>query len=370
MKISVEPARFADLITQAGRHTSGPIDPILAGLLLEADGDQLTVSAYNRDTSYRGHMPADIAEPGRVLLPGRVLADAAKSLAKRRDMLQLAATPAETTITCGAAIMTIRAMPADDFPTLPQPATTVGEVDGEDLRDAVTQVAPACKPEKPVKPEHAVVRLDIDGVEITWVGADNYRMATRVTPWNSAVPDTRLAAHVPVRAFRDVAKDFKGPVTVGIDTNLVSLASANHTVTIGQYQVEEYTNYKPRLAAPLPTTATVDTEALLEAVKRVVLFADGQDVTLGITPDAIGVHAGDISLIGRGTDTIACTLDGDPMTLRFQPPFLLDGLEGINTEQTVIGMSAPGRYITLTSTDQAFKYLVVPLKPRIAQAAA
>ncbi|WP_188187998.1 DNA polymerase III subunit beta [Nonomuraea sp. SYSU D8015] len=365
MKISVEPSLFADLVARAGHHTSGPIEPVLAGLLLEADGATMTVSAFNRESSFRATMPAEVAEPGKTLLPGRLLADAAKGLAKRHDFLQMASTTAETTITCGSAVMTIRALPADDFPALPQPAAAVGTVDAADLRDAVSQVAPACKPEKPVKPEHAVVRMDIDGDEITWVGADNYRMATRITPWNPGTPDARLAAHVPVRAFRDMVKDFgKGSVTLGVSDTLVSLASAEQTVTIGQYQIDEYTDYKPRLAKPLPTTVTVETEALLEAVKRVVLFAENQDVTLDIGPDEISVHAGDIAGVGRGADTVPCEVGGDTMTLRFQPPFLIDGLEGVHTEKTVIGMTAPGRYILISSTDQAFKYLAVPLRAR------
>lgn len=365
MKISVEPALFADTIARAARHTSShAADPILSGLHLEADRDTVTVSAFNRDTSFKATLPAEVAEPGRTLLPGRVLTEAVKTLAKRREMLELAATEHETTGTCGASIFTIRALPAKDFPALPEPAAAVGTIDAADLRDAVTQVAPVCKPDKPAKPEHAVVRVDIDGDTITWVGADNYRMAARATEWQPAGTGVVPAIHVPVRELRDVARDFTaGPVTLGSDGNVLSLADAQQTVTVRQYQVEEYTNYKPRLAAQLPTTVTVDTEALLDAVKRVTLFADeSQDVTLDVGDTAIGVHAGDISLIGRGADRVDCVLDGDAMTLRFQPQYLLDGLDAIHTEKTLIGLTAPGRYITLTSSDAIFKYLTIPLR--------
>lgn len=364
MKICVEPSLFADLIGRAARHTSShAADPILSGLLLEAGRDTVTVSALNRGTSIKATIPAEVAEPGHTLLPGRVLAEAVKTLAKRREMLELAATEHETTGTCGASIFTIRAIPAANFPALPEPAKAVGAIDATDLRDAVTQVAPVCKPDKPAKPEHAVVRIAINGDTITWVGADNYRMAARATEWQPANTGAVPAIHVPVRELRDVARDFTaGTVTLGSDGNVLSLADTQQTVTVRQYQVEEYVNYEPRLAAQLPTTVTVDTAALLDAVKRVTLFADEtHDVTLDIGDTAIGVHAGDISLIGRGADSVDCHLDGDRMTLRFQPQYLLDGLEGIHTEKTVIGLTAPGRYITLTSTDELFKYLTIPL---------
>lgn len=365
MKVSVEPSLFADLVSRAGHHAAtSNIEPVLAGLLLEAAGDTLTVSAQNRDTSLKARMPAEVAEPGRALLPSRVLGEAAKSLAKRRDFLQLAATVGETTITCGTAEMAIRALPADKFPGLPKAVAAVGQIDAGDLRDAVAQVAWACKPDKPVKPGHAVIRIDIDGDTITWAGADNYRMAARETPWNPGTPDAKLAAHVPVREFREAVKDFaSGPVTLGADGNLVTLASADQTVTIRQYQIHEYADYKPRLATPLPTTVRVETEALLEAVKRVTLFTEGMgSVTLDIDHGSIGVHAGDISLIGRGADTVEAQLDGDAMQLRFQPPFIAEPLAAIHTEHTVMGLSAPGRYVILASTDEVFRYLAAPLK--------
>ncbi|MFC4122076.1 DNA polymerase III subunit beta [Nonomuraea zeae] len=367
MKVSVEPSLFADLVGRAGHHVpTSTTEPILKGLLLEAADDTLTVSAQNRDTSLKASMPAEVAEPGRALLPGRVLGEATKSLAKSRDYLQLAATAAESTITCGTAVMTIRALPADEFPGLPRAAVAVGQIDAGDLREAIAQVAWACKPDKPAKPEHAVIRIDIDGDTITWAGADNYRMAARVTPWGPGTPDAQMAAHVPVREFREAVKDFSsGPVTLGANDNLVSLASADQTATIRQYQIEEYADYQPRLAKPLPTTVRVETEALLEAVKRVTLFTEGLgSINLDIQADCIGIHAGDISLIGRGADTVEAQLDGDAMQLRFQPPFIIEPLASIHTEHTVIGLSAPGRYVILASTDEVFRYLAAPLKPR------
>jgi DNA polymerase-3 subunit beta len=367
VKVSVEPSLFADLVGRAARHTApNDPEPVFGGILLEAADDRLTVSAQTRDTSLKASMLGDVAEPGRALLPGKVLEAAAKSLAKSRDMLQLAATPAETTITCGSSVMTIRNKVADEFPELPGVAAPIGTVDAGDMRDAVTQVAPACKPDKPVRPEHTVVRIDVDGDEITWVGADNYRLAARVTPWNPAVYGTKLAAHLPVRVISTVARDFaKGPVTLGVEPNLVTMSSAEQVVTVRQFQIPDYTDFKPRLAHPLPTTVTVDTEALLDTVKRVTLFADQNvGVHLDIGPEAIGVHAGDIANIGRGADTVPCELDGDAMTLRFQPAYLLDGLEGVHTERLALNLSAPGRYILIQSADQAFQYLAVPLKPR------
>lgn len=92
MKLTAEPKTLAEAIAWTARTIpTRPVVPILAGLLLEADDDQLTVSAFDYDTSSRATISCDVAEPGRVVLPGRLLAELTKTLPDRA-MLTLTTT--------------------------------------------------------------------------------------------------------------------------------------------------------------------------------------------------------------------------------------------------------------------------------------
>ena len=62
-----------------GRCPSRPVVPVLSGLRLDA-ADGLTLSCFDYELSATTRLPADIAEPGSALVPGRLLAEITRSL--------------------------------------------------------------------------------------------------------------------------------------------------------------------------------------------------------------------------------------------------------------------------------------------------
>src|ERR1700693_2370482 len=73
-----------DALAEAGAWVarslpSRPVLPILSGLLLEADADGLTLSCFDYEVSARIRVDAEVADPGTVLVPGRLLAEITRS---------------------------------------------------------------------------------------------------------------------------------------------------------------------------------------------------------------------------------------------------------------------------------------------------
>ena len=54
--------------------------PILGGVLIEADGSSVTLSAFDYESSARTTIAAEVTTPGRTLVSGRLLADIASRL--------------------------------------------------------------------------------------------------------------------------------------------------------------------------------------------------------------------------------------------------------------------------------------------------
>ena len=72
MKFTVEREALAEAVTSVARALpSRPVIPVLAGLLLRASSDGLTLSCFDYEVSARIRVPADVAEPGKALVPGR-----------------------------------------------------------------------------------------------------------------------------------------------------------------------------------------------------------------------------------------------------------------------------------------------------------
>ncbi|MGO1383451.1 MAG: DNA polymerase III subunit beta, partial [Arachnia sp.] len=76
MKIRVERDALADAVAWVARSLPNrPTAPILAGLLIEAEGDAVTLSSFDSTTSAKVSMPAEVSDEGTVLVSGRLLSD-------------------------------------------------------------------------------------------------------------------------------------------------------------------------------------------------------------------------------------------------------------------------------------------------------
>ena len=74
--------------------------PILSGVLIEATGDSVTFSTFDYEASSKTTVTATVDQPGRVLVPGRLLNDIAGRLPQAPVTLEL--TDTKVLVTCGS----------------------------------------------------------------------------------------------------------------------------------------------------------------------------------------------------------------------------------------------------------------------------
>src|SRR5690348_15738347 len=81
MKFRVERDALADAVAWAARSLSArPTIPVLAGLLLSVDGDQLSVSGFDLEASTEVDLEVTAGATGQALVSGRLLAEISRSL--------------------------------------------------------------------------------------------------------------------------------------------------------------------------------------------------------------------------------------------------------------------------------------------------
>src|SRR6185437_14252018 len=81
VKFRVERDALGEAVAWVARALPArPVIPVLSGLHLEAAGAGLTLSCFDYEVSARVAVPAEIDEPGTALVPGRLLAEIARSL--------------------------------------------------------------------------------------------------------------------------------------------------------------------------------------------------------------------------------------------------------------------------------------------------
>ncbi len=375
MELRVERDALADAVVWTARSLPArPPMQVLLGLLLEAGDDGLSVSGFDYEVSSRVSVPATVPEPGRVLVPGRLLSDIVRSLPAAPVDLRVEG--GRVVLTCGAARFTLPTMQVEDYPSLPDMPGTAGTLESDVFAAAVAQVALAAGRDDTL-PVLTGVRVEIEGDTLTLAATDRYRLAVRTLSWRPATPDLSTTALVPARTLADVAKALtSGPeVTVALATGaagegMIGFEGAGRRST-SRLLEGEFPKYRSLLPSESSAVAEVPTPAFVEAVKRVALVAErNTPVRLGFSADGLVLEAGG-SDQAQASEQLACGWEGEPMQIAFNPGFLLDGLSAVDSDATTLSFTGPTRPAVLTGKRQPdastgevadYRYLLMPVR--------
>ncbi|MFJ3402760.1 DNA polymerase III subunit beta [Promicromonospora sp. NPDC090134] len=373
MKFRVERDVLADAVTWTARTLpTRPPAPVLAGVRIEADAQGvINLASFDYETSARSEIPAEVAEPGTVLVSGRLLAEISRALPNKPVDVVLEGN--KVVVTCGASRFTLLTMPVDEYPALPGLPEVSGTVSGDAFTHAVAQVTVAASRDDTL-PLLTGVRVEIEGERITLLSTDRYRLALRELTWTPATPGFSAVALVRARTLNDVAKSLGsgGLVNVGLSTgqglDLVGFEAGGRQTT-SQLVDGDYPAVRRLFPDSTPIHAVVATAPLIEAAKRVSLVAERN------TPIRLSFSEGQVVLdAGQGDDAQAsealeAVLVGEDIAVAFNPQFLLDGLGALGTDFVRLSFTHPNKPVEFTGQgsldgedDSAYRYLLVPIR--------
>jgi DNA polymerase-3 subunit beta len=355
MRFNLERDALAEAVAWVARSLpSRPVLPILSGLLLEANADGLTLSCFDYEVSARIRVDAEVADPGTVLVPGRLLAEITRSLPSAT--VEFGHGSDDVTLTCGPASFTLVTLPVRDYPRLPELPRLAGLVDGGVLAAAIGQVVPAASRDDTL-PVITGVNVEIDGDVLKLVATDRYRLAVRELGWNPAQPGSRgtllvpaktladagrmMAPGVPVRvmmggdagtAWSDGAAGAASPGAASPDPSslraadaMIGLESAGRRLTT-RLIAGEYIKYSSRFPEDFGSRGDMPAIPLAEAVKRVALVAErGSSVRLSFGHGKVTIEAGTEGQ-ARARETVPADFSGNETAIAFSPHYLMDGL--------------------------------------------
>ena len=205
VEFRVERQTLAEAVAWAARTLPArPALPVLAGMLIEATGDDgLVLAGFDYEVSARAQVEAAVAEPGRVLVPGRLLAEIVRNLPPQP--VDVFTKGSEVVVRCGPAEFGLTTLPVEDYPTLPEPPSRAGTVPGDVFAAAVAQVVPAAGKDDTL-PMLTGVRIDFEGDTMWLACTDRYRIAARELTWAPADASFSTGVVVPARTLADTAK--------------------------------------------------------------------------------------------------------------------------------------------------------------------
>jgi len=373
MKFRVERDALADAVAWTAKSLpTRPSVPVLAGVLMRVSDGQLTVSGFDYEVSSQVTIGVQADSDGAALVSGRLLAEITKALPAKPA--EIAAVGTHLELVCGSARFTLPTMPVEDYPTLPSMPEMAGIIDASTFAHAVAQVAIAAGRDDTI-PMLTGVRMELDGTTLSLLATDRYRAAVREISWRPKDDGVNLQALVPARTLAETAKTLGplgGDVLValsrgGVGEGLIGFTGGSRRTTSRLLDPDS-----PKIRALFPdqhtARATLSVAALTEVVKRVALVADRTTpVRLSFAEGEVVIEAGG-SEDARASEAMEGEFTGEPLTVAFNPGYLLDGLSVLDAPTVFISFTTAMKPAVISPAAEdgepipGYRYLIMPMR--------
>ncbi|MGZ5312752.1 MAG: DNA polymerase III subunit beta [Solirubrobacterales bacterium] len=364
MKITAQRQAFLDALQVVSRAVSTRAAlQALTGILLDIKNGALRLRATDMELGLEVSVEAEISGEGSAVLPGRLLVDVVRSLPEGEIGLELRAAERDVEITAGSSSFHLRTLSADDFPAVPAAEGEALELPAEPLRATINRVASAASRDE-ARPVLTGILLKIEGSELTMVATDSYRLAVKRTELDGAAEE--IEANVPARALRELARlsedDEQQAVQVNLSRNQALFRIGG--VSLSSRLIDgQFPNYRQLLPESFEHEVKLDRAELLEVVRRVAQVAQrNAALRLAFSPGELVVSA-ETPDLGDAREAIPVSFEGEPIEIGFNPEFVRDGLESLDSEQLVLKLISPLRPGLIEPADaDDFSYLVMPIR--------
>ena len=372
MKFVVERDALVDAVNWVSKSISNrPITTALLGIVIDA-GDEITLSGSDLETAAKAKLKADVSQKGKVLVPGRLLAEISRSLPTKPITFNLEGS--RVLVSAGSAKFTLPTLPLVEYPTLPELPSASGSLNSDLFATAVNQVAIAAGKDDSL-PTLTGVFVEINKNQITLAATDRYRLAVRELTWSAQDANIETTSLLRARTLADAAKSLIGSsqVTIALapsNTNekLVGFISEGKTMT-SRVLDGSFPPFRHLLPSESTADAVIEVAPFLDSVRRVALVTDKTvPLRLNFSNNTLQLEAG-TGDEAQASEKLDINYKGEDINIAFNPTFLTDGLNAINTAFVHIMFTGANKPAVLTGQTEAtsapitnYKYLLMPMR--------
>src|SRR4051794_20719985 len=364
VKFRCERDTLAEAIATAQRTVASRTGalPVLQDLRITASGDGLELVGSDLEITNRVQVPAEVEETGVAVVP-KMLGDIVRKL--EPGPVVVTVTGDEAVITAGRFSTSLRLKPAEDYPRLASNDGQGVRVDAAAFALALRQVVRAASKDD-LRPILTGVLLTTHAGGLRLVATDSYRLAVRDLKGVSMLAEGQrvLVAAKGLSEVQRLAGD--GEIEVVLRERDVVFRTSRAEVTARLIE-GEFPNYEQLIPSGYPNRLIVARAALIEALDRVQIVGQNRDnaavrLTMNATGLELSMSAQDV---GSAQESVDAKFEGTELTVAFNPAFLHEGVDAVDTEEVVLETVDPLKPATLHASDAEngnFLYLLMPVR--------
>lgn len=364
MKFSCEKALLTSAVSTTSRAVAAKSSiPAMEGILIEAD-TRLRLTGYNLETGIQATVPAEIKEPGSLVLSARLFGEIIRKMPD--DVVVFTAKDYMVNIKCGMSEFNILGTDPEEFPELPSVEQQNAVVlEQSVLRSMISQTLFAVS-DNESRPIHTGSLFEVEDGQLTVVSVDGYRLALRREKLENVGKDESFSFVVPGSALSEVERicSGEGPVTVSQGARHI-MFQAGQTVLVCRRLEGEFLPYRNAIPRNNKIHVECDAKALLSSIDRVSLIISEKlksplRCVFGDGMVSITTKTG----IGDAADQCPITGDGQGLEIGFNNKYLMDALKAAPADRLRLEFTsgvAPC-VILPAEGEETFVYMVLPVR--------
>ncbi len=338
--------------------------PILQNVFIQTKDGRIMLFGTSLDTGVVYWCDGKVEKEGSVCVPAKILGEFITTLPTQTVVLE--AQEGGLVVSCGGFRATIATSPPAEFPPVPVVGSTAAtKIKAQDFSHLLRHVLFAAATDE-ARPVLSGVRFMVVASGAMVFATDGYRLSQK----NTGVKFPKdLDVIVPGKALSEVTR----LATQAGEEGVVSLALTEDgqiMFAVGDAEVYtrridgEYPPVEKIIPKNWTTRATVDREALAQAVKSAAIFArdNANIVRLTVQKDGVVVSANAPS-VGENNIDVEATTEGEEGEIAFNSRFLLEYFSAVTSDQIAFEMTGslnPGAFRPVG--DDSFLHIIMPVR--------
>ena len=358
MKFSVSSSELlSGLMSVSKVIVPKPTNSILENFLFQLEGNTLTVTASDGETTLKTTLPiATVTEEGSTAVPAKLLTDSLKEFPDQPLAFSVDEGSSVMDIVWASGASKIPCFDAADFPELPQ----IGEIaesviiPSSILLDGINNTIYATAEEE-LRPVMNGIFFDIDPEVTTLVASDAHKLICYSFMGAKLSQKSNFILHKkPASILKSILAKYDEDITIRYDSKNAYFSFGSN-ILVCRLIEGNYPAYRSVIPKNNNNKLVIGRTDLLGVVKRIAVCSNqvSNQIRLKLSLGEVLISAQDLGFSMSAHETLPCQYDGQEMEIGFKAPFLLEILSNLPYQNICMELADPARAALIVSADEA-----------------